>query len=593
MAGLYPEEVIQEVLSANNITDLIGSYVSLRRTGGGYMGLCPFHREKTPSFHVSEEKQLYHCFGCGVGGNAIHFVMAAENLDFIDSLKFLADRAGIALPEPEDSNRESQRYEMKKKMYEANVEFARFFFNMLYSDEGKTAMEYVKKRCLTDSTIKHFGVGYAPEGGKLLRFIEENKIGMDIAMNLGVIMKSERGNYIERFRNRLMIPIIDVRKNIIGFGGRALTKDAKAKYMNSPESQIFLKGRELFALNFAKNTADKRFILTEGYMDVISLHQAGFTGAIASMGTALTEEQARIIKKYASEVYICYDSDEAGQKATEAAMEIFAPLDIKVKILSLPEGKDPDEFIKNKGREAFGNVLTKARNMTDFRLFKLRDKYNIKDTDEKIEFTRLASLILCKVPNQIEREAYIKKLSEETGISEDSIMAEMMKNDYSLKKKEERKILTRPVLKNEQIQDKRENASPNVVSAERIILNLMVRNKSVYNKISGELSPEDYSTGTHRFLAQRIYKLREEGKEIDLPLLLSELPIENAGQGAAVFQDNEYNDDIKAAMDAIEIIDRVNFEQQRKKYVAENDIAKLNELIRKRTEKLRKEGQGT
>ncbi len=588
MAAIYPEEVISEVLSATDIVGLVGSYVKLKRSGRGYMGLCPFHREKSPSFHVSEDKQLYHCFGCGVGGNAIHFVMAAENLDFVEALKYLADKSGIILPEPNEIARDSQKHEMKKKMYEANLSVARFFREKYHEEVGKSAREYVEKRQLSEATVAHFGIGYAPDGNALLSFAEKNNIGKDVLLNLGLIMRTERGNYIDRFRNRLMVPIIDVRKNIIGFGGRALSPDEKAKYMNSPESQVFLKGRELFALNYAKNSKDQRIILCEGYMDVISLHQAGYTGAVASMGTALTGEQARMIKKYSSTVYLCYDSDGPGQKATEAAIEILQPLDIKVRVVTLPEGKDPDEFIKLRGKEAFEAVLKKAKIVTDYRIDKLKNTFDIKDIEQKIEFTKAASEVLLKIKNPIEKEAYIKKVSEETGISEDSIIAEIMKRDSSYKKREEKKIFARPVLERKTEENK--VVSGKLYEAEKILLNLLVKDKKVYDKYAKEMPYDEFSTEALRILAKAIYEEAESKKEIDVSLIITMLPGEFSGEAASVFSDDDYGDNLKAAHDAYETIEDERFEVLSKKYIEEKNIAKLNELIRKKAEKKRKEG---
>lgn len=589
MAGLYPEEAIQEVLSATDIVTLVGSYVQLKRAGRGYMALCPFHKEKSPSFHVSEDKQLYHCFGCGVGGNAIHFVMAAENLDFIDALKYLASSAGILLPEPEETGADAARYEMKKAMYAANVAVARFYRDMLSSEEGSAARAYVEERRLLPSTVAHFGIGYAPAGGALLSFAQKAGIGKDILLNLGLIMRSERGNFVERFRNRLMIPIIDVRKNVIGFGGRALSKEEKAKYMNSSDSSVFAKGRELFALNYAKGVKDRRLILCEGYMDVISLHQAGFTGAIASMGTALTSEQARIVKKYADEVFLCYDTDGPGQKATEAAMELFAPLEVKVRVLSLPEGKDPDEYIKLRGREAFAHVMDRARSMTDYRIYKLRGRFDIKDVEQKIDFTKAAADVLLKINNPIEQEAYIKKVSDESGISEDSIKAEIMKRDKTYRRREERKIFSRPV--GGASPQAKSGASGKAYEAEKLLLCLMARDKRVYERFHASFGEDDYTVEAHRLLAAQIYRCRAEGKEPDAALMIAALPKEQAALAASVFSDDDFDDALKAAQDAFDTIEDERFETLSKRYIQENDIQKLNDLIRRRAEKKRKEGQ--
>ncbi len=589
MAGLYPEEVISEVLSRTDIVDLVGGYVRLKRAGRGYMGLCPFHKEKSPSFHVSDDKQLYHCFGCGVGGNAIHFVMAAENLDFVEALKYLADRAGIILPEPDTARQDGARYEFKKKMYAANIFAAKFFRDALSGEKGKDARAYVEKRKLLPATVRHFGMGYAPGDGSLIEAARESGIGEDVLLALGLIMRTERGKIIERFRNRLMVPIIDVRKNVIAFGGRALSPDEKAKYLNSPESAVFTKGRELFALNYAKSSKDSRMILCEGYMDVISLHQAGFTKAVASMGTALTGDQARTIKKYTSGVYLCYDSDGPGQKATDAAAEIFSPLDIKVKVITLPDCKDPDEYIKKYGAEAFSSVLDKAKSVTDFKIGALKKAYDLKDVDQKVDFTKAASEVLLKIRNPIEQEAYIKKVSDETGISEDSIKAEIMKRDSSMRKREEKKIFSRPTV------PKAQNAvltvSGKAYEAEKILLSLMARDKRVFLKYSEVMKKEDYSTEALRALADKLYSVLSEGKVPEPALILSSLPGELSGQIASVFSDDDYGDNLKAALDAYNTIEDEKFEELSKQYIKENNVEKLNELIRKKAEKKRKEGQ--
>lgn len=589
MAGLYPEEVIQEVLSRTDIVELIGGYIRLKRSGRGYMGLCPFHKEKSPSFHVSDDKQLYHCFGCGVGGNAIHFVMAAENLDFVDALKYLADKAGIALPEPDSTRQDSARYEFKKKMYEANIFAAKFYRDSFFSPVGEKAREYVKKRMLSEATVLRFGIGYAPMSGALIAAARENGISEDVLLALGLIMRNDKGRITERFRDRLMVPIIDVRKNVIGFGGRALSPDEKAKYMNSPESPVFQKGRELFALNYAKNSKDSRMILCEGYMDVISLHQAGFTKAVASMGTALTPDQARTVKKYTKEVYLCYDSDGPGQKATDAAAELFRPLDIKVKVLTLPDCKDPDEYLKKYGAEGFEAVIKNSSGITDYKIYALRKKYNLEDVDQKVDFTKAASEELLKINNPIEQEAYIKKLSDESGISEDSIKAEIMKRSSSYKKREEKKIFSRPFRKPEQMAEI--TVTGRAYEAEKLLLGLMARDKKVFDRYHNDFKPEDYSTDALKTLAEAVYSTMETGKDVDPALILSMLPDSLTGQMSSVFSDDDYGDNMQAAKDAADTIEDEKFNELSEKYIKENNIEKLNELIRKKAEKKRKEGQ--
>lgn len=589
MAGLYPNEVIEEVLGRTDIVDLVGGYVRLKRAGRGYMGLCPFHKEKSPSFHVSDDKQLYHCFGCGVGGNAIHFVMAAENLDFVDALKYLADRAGVILPEPDTARQDGARYEFKKKMYEANVFAAKFFRDALNSDIGEGARQYVEKRKLLPATVRRFGIGYAPGDGSLIASARESKIGEDVLLALGLIMRTERGKLIERFRNRLIVPIIDVRKNVIGFGGRALSPDEKAKYLNSPESAVFKKGYELFALNYAKEAKEPGMILCEGYMDVISLHQAGFTKTVASMGTALTGDQARTVKKYASEVYLCYDSDGPGQKATEAAAEIFRPLDVKVKVITLPDCKDPDEYIKKYGAQSFGEVVRKSEGITDYKITALKKTFDLSNVEQKVDFTKAASEVLLKIKNPIEQEAYIKKVSDESGISEDSIKAEIMKRDSGMRRREEKKIFSRPA--QNKIEGVKLDISAKAYEAEKMLLALIARDKRVYDKYSTIVKAEDFSTEALRALAKELYNQLAAGKVPEPAAILSALPGEMSGQLASVFSDDDYGDNMRAADDAYATIEDERFDALSKQYIKENNIEKLNELIRKKAEKKRKEGQ--
>ena len=324
MAKFYPDEIISEIVSANDIVSLVSSYVHLKKSGSGYMGCCPFHREKTPSFHVSGDKQLYHCFGCGVGGSVIQFVMAAENLDFPDALRFLADRAGINLPEMGAVDDQTDAfYKRKRKIYDMNRDAARFFREVLLSKDGKTALDYLTNRGLSMKTITSFGLGASPDSwDALLKKLLSLGYDRDLMVEAGLCIRNEKNHVYDRYRNRVMFPIIDTRGNVVGFGGRKLTGDG-SKYINSPESIVYNKGKILYALNFAKKQEHNNLILTEGYMDVISLHQAGFTGAVAGCGTALTSEQARLAAKYSKNIFLCYDSDEAGQKAAKRAIELF------------------------------------------------------------------------------------------------------------------------------------------------------------------------------------------------------------------------------------------------------------------------------
>lgn len=585
MANIFPEELIQEVAAANDIVDIIGGYVQLKKAGSRLVGLCPFHKEKTPSFSVSTDKQLYHCFGCGVGGTVINFVMSAENLDFVEALHFLADRAKINLPEGDQAADEAKRYQRKQELLQFNKTTAKFFVDMLHNEIGGQARSYIAKRGVSDAVAVHFGMGFAPDDNSLLKFLSEKRIDKSLALEAGVILRDENGKYYDRFRNRLMIPIIDIRGNVVGFGGRALG-DAKAKYMNSPESSVFLKRRIIYALNYAKN-AGRKLILVEGYMDVISLHQSGFNSAIASMGTALTFEQAKIINKYADEVYICYDTDEAGKKATDAAIEVFDGLDIKVKVISLPQGKDPDEYIKANSKEAFSYLLDKAQTVVGYKLGKERASYNLDDINQKIDFVNASAKVLSSVRNSIERETYVKELAFETGVSEEAIMAEVKKRVFNETKYQQRPVgKTAPKL----IPPQAEGLNENTLKAERLLLNLIAVDSKAYNSLHSKIDANILSSDIHRRIFEKIVSDREKGQDIDLVKLISSLPQDDAGEAALVFADEGYEDSLKAAHDALIKIEINRLEEQISIYTKQNDFKKVMQLTQLKAQKLRKEG---
>jgi len=353
---LYPEQIIEEVRLRNDIVEVVSGYVKLEKKGRSYWGLCPFHNEKTPSFSVEPNKQFFYCFGCNKGGSVIHFIMNIENLEFVEALKFLADRAGIALPETEDPQ-EREKAEQRKVILEINRQAARFYFRSLAGKDGLKAQNYLKKRGLLAKTIKQFGLGYAPaEWDGLTRELLKQHFPADLLIKSGLSIRAKSGELVDRFRDRIMFPIFDIRGNIVGFGGRVLD-GSMPKYMNSPDTPVYNKSRELYGLNYARMSPSKRLLIVEGYMDVISLHQAGIDFAVASLGTALTRMQAWILKKYSEEVIIAYDSDSAGQAATMRGLDILEETGCNVKVLILPEGKDPDEYIRIHGPDKFKNLI--------------------------------------------------------------------------------------------------------------------------------------------------------------------------------------------------------------------------------------------
>lgn len=421
---MIPQEYIQEVVRRNDIEEVIGQYVQLRRRGRTLSGLCPFHNEKTPSFVVYPDTQSFYCFGCGAAGDVINFVRKYNNLGYVESVKQLASRVGMPLPEEEDKEARA-----RQRLLEINRCAARYFYEQLNAKtpEAAQARRYWKeKRGLSDAAIRRFGLGYAPEEfGGLLHYLKRRGFSEGELEHSGLIKRSAKGNLYDIFRHRVMVPIIDVRGSIIAFGGRVLD-DSKPKYINSPETMVYHKSRTLFALNIAKKSTSKRYILCEGYMDVISMHEAGFDTAVCACGTALTAEQVKLLSEYADEVILSYDSDEAGQKATERSLGLFANSPVKVSVLSYQGAKDPDEFIKKYGRERFDMLLNGTANPTEFQLKKAQAKYDLRSDDGRLNYIREAIDILTGYSvTPTARDVYAGRLAEETGVSKQAIVSQM------------------------------------------------------------------------------------------------------------------------------------------------------------------------
>ncbi len=414
------DSFLQELKMKTDIEDVISTYVTLKRRGATLVGLCPFHNEKTPSFTVYPATQSFYCFGCGAGGDAITFLKKIENLDYLDAVKTLAQRAGLQMPQEGFDDSLSKR---RRRILEMNREAARFYHSVLLSPEGKVGYDYYIGRALSAATINHFGLGFAPnQWDALLKHMRTKGYQPAELVDAGLARKGQKG-YYDNFRNRVMTPIIDVRGNVIAFGGRVLD-DSKPKYINTGDTLVYKKTNELFALNFAKDSKEDALILCEGYMDVIAMHQAGFTNAVAGCGTALTTEQVRLISRYAKEVILTYDADEAGQKALQKAMTLFDQTDVKVRIPALVGGKDPDEIIRTYGRDKFKGMLEGASNETEFRLLALRRQYNLATTQGKIDFIGGALQILATLP-PVEQDLYVSRLSEELGVERQNMKVQL------------------------------------------------------------------------------------------------------------------------------------------------------------------------
>lgn len=492
----FPEGFIYELKARNDITEVISNYINLKRRGRNMVGLCPFHGEKTPSFNIYTETDSFYCFGCGASGDVISFIMKIENLDYLDAVRYLAQRAGIEVP---DNSYDSSMSNLRKRIFEANREAARFYYRTLISPAGRTGLDYLRRRMLTDATIRHFGLGFAPDSWTALSdYLIDKGFKPDelISANLSVRRRNGKG-VIDRFRGRVMFPIIDLRGNVIAFGGRIMT-DEKPKYLNSSDTPVFKKSENLFSLNNAKNSGSRALLLCEGYMDVISVNQAGFQNAVASLGTALTSEQASLMKRYADEIIICYDADEAGQKATARAIPLLREAGLNIRVLSIPNGKDPDEFIKSKGADgpaAFKAIIDASGNDVDYRLQKLRADYNLTVSEGRVGYLEAAARLISDIKSPIERDVYVSKLCKEYEIDKNAFNLQInnlsSRNKRENRKKEMRKIHSELNGTNDKI-DKERHTKLRSTSAEESLLAHLINNPDSLKAIRQYISAEDF-----------------------------------------------------------------------------------------------------
>lgn len=502
----FPDSFLQELKLRSDITEIASSYVNLKRHGRNMVGLCPFHGEKTPSFNIYTENGSFYCFGCGAGGDVITFIMKIENLDYVEAVKFLAQRAGMEMPE---NTYDDSLSKLRMRIYEANREAARFFHATLLSQRGQNGLNYLRGRALSDHTIRHFGLGFADDDWNSLCNHLKNKGFSEYEIySANLAFKRKNGNGIyDRFVNRVMFPIIDLRGNVIAFGGRIMT-DEKPKYLNTSDTPVFKKSENLFSLNNAKSSGTRTLILCEGYMDVIALNQAGFTNAVATLGTALTNEQAVLMKRYADEVIICYDADGAGQKATARAIDILRNAGLPIKILTVPSGKDPDEFIRSKGENgpaAFKLLIEKCGNDIEYRLMKLKENYNLNTTDGKVAFLNEAVKIVATIESPIERDVFASKLCAELEIDKNAFLEQISKVKRRDRreniKKETRQIQAELNGQSDKI-NREHYKKPRSSSAEEALLVYLINNPDYANSISERVTPDKFSNS----LIKRYYE---------------------------------------------------------------------------------------
>lgn len=521
----FSDGFIQELKDRNDISDVISGYVGLKRKGRNMVGLCPFHSEKTASFFIYPGNESFYCFGCGAGGDVITFIRLIENLDYIEAIKYLAQRVGMPLPELE---KDDGSHQTKLLIYEINRELARFYHFCLNERQGKAAFEYLIKRGLKIRTIRHFGLGYSPaDGFSAVNHLRRKGYNDEMLVTANVASISQKGRLYDRFRGRVMFPIMDLRGNVIAFGGRSMENSAP-KYLNTSDTLVFKKSENIFALNFAKNKMKKNFILAEGYMDVIALHQAGFENAIATLGTALTDGQVRLMSRFTKEVIVSYDSDEAGRKASDRAIKLCRANGLLVKVLNIPKGKDPDEFMKSYGKEGrarFKNLVETSMSDMEYKFERIKSRYDLDKSEDKVKYLNECIKVLSELNNAIECEIYAGKLSDETGIERKSILLQVERV-----KKKRAKVIEGNKFK--QIQknisgmldkpDRENGVSLREIKAEEMFLSTLINNLDMLNNISYKVKPSLFMNDLNRRIYEAICKLNLEGRPIDVTTISAE-----------------------------------------------------------------------
>ena len=546
----YSDEIIDEVRQSNDVVDIISQYVHLTRKGRNYFGLCPFHNEKSPSFSVSPDRQIFHCFGCGVGGNVYTFLMKIEGITFKEAVETLAEKANIQLPTLENSA-DSSKEELKAKVYKVNQFTADFYHQNLYKPTAKMAQEYVKKRKLNQETLEAYKIGFSGKFDELYKALKQQGFGEKEILESGLVNKNDNGTYIDRYRNRLMFPICDARGKVIAFGGRVLD-DSKPKYINSPENVVYSKGRHLFGLNVAKKDAAKRLIIVEGYMDVISLHQRGITNVVGALGTALTEQQGWLLCKSTEQVILGFDADGAGQTAVARSMEILQNMGCDMRVLQIEGAKDPDEYIVKFGEGRFKLAVDNAISLVEFKVKNLKKDINLENTADKIKFLNEIAKILSKVANTIEREIYIEKIAKGYNISKEAIYAEVnkliyvnSKGDKILQnKKQETRHIKREEKEEAQIDEDIKNRENTIIAL------LLDANIEVFNKIKQKIKPEDFKDKINQEIAKQLY-IELENNDVNINRLIDTFDEETQNHITMVMATDYEIEDTEKAVDDI------------------------------------------
>ena len=580
----YSDEIIEEVRSKNDIVDVISGYVKLKKQGSSYFGLCPFHSEKSPSFSVSRDKQMYYCFGCGAGGNVFTFIMEYENYSFVEALKFLAQRAGVELPQEEYSKEAKERADTRSALLEMNKLAAKYYYAQLKTEGGRQAREYLQNRQLSQETITAFGLGYSSKySSNLYQYFKSKKISDELLKESGLFNVDEKNGMYDKFWNRVIFPILDVNNRVIGFGGRVMG-DGKPKYLNSPETIVFDKSRNLYGLNIARAARKKYLLVCEGYMDVIALHQAGFDNAVASLGTALTAGHANLLKRYTKEVYLTYDSDGAGVKAALRAIPILKEVGITTKVINMRPHKDPDEFIKALGAEAYQDRIDHAENSFMFEIRILEQQYDMKDPESKSAFYHEVAKKLCSFTEKIERDIYIQAVAEKYMLPTQDL--QRLVGKYGMQMEGIRK---QPTQLKTGINEKNASArgikkEDGMKQSQKLLLTWLIENTGLYHKIKKYIAPKDFTEEIYHKVAEVLFQQFEESGEANPAKIVSMFPDEEAQKEiAALFNarihEVESKEDREKALKETIIRIKQNSIKYRSEHLAPTDMAGLMQLV--------------
>ena len=583
----YSNEIIDEIRQSNDIVEVIAQYVTLKRSGRNYFGLCPFHNEKSPSFSVSPDKQIFHCFGCGVGGDVFTFVGKINGMNFYETIQTLAERANITLPTLEN-NRDAAKEEFKQKVYKVNEFAAEYYHKRLYEPMSTEAQEYVKKRRLSNETLKAFKIGYSGNFNELYQELVKNGFQEAEILESGLVNKNDNGKYIDRYRKRLMFPICDARGKIIAFGGRVLD-NSKPKYINSPENIVYSKGRHLFGLNVAKkHDIKQRLLVVEGYMDVISLHQRGITNVVAALGTALTEQQGYLLRNNTEQIILSFDSDQAGQNAINRSINILQNMGCDIRVLQMKGAKDPDEYVLKFGSARFNKVMDNAISVVEFKVKGLREKLNIENVNDKIKFLKEIAKIIAKIDSSIEREVYIEKISKTYEISKEAIYAEINKLTYKNANEQSNLNRNKKIVMHKN-REQKEKISENIVNRENTIISLLlIGDSTIYQIIKSNIKVEDYQSKLNREIAEKLYEEYEKGNS-NINSILNEMNEEEQSHVTKLMIDEyEIKDKEKAIDDILQSYEKEKLNQRKYDLIGLIDEEKDKEKRKSYEEELKK-----